>query len=80
MIIVKNKKVSFVYFIEVKYEAGLVLKGWKAKAVGAGRAQLAEPYFVIRKTEVFLFGPHFSALQSPPTNFRTDPTRPRNSL
>ena len=65
MIIVKNKKAYFDYFIEDKYEAGLVLKGWEAKAVRAGRAQLAESYIVIRKAEVFLIGAHFSAYNLP---------------
>ena len=80
MIIVKNKKAYFDYFIEDKYEAGLVLKGWEAKAVRAGRAQLAESYIVIRKSEVFLIGAHFSALQSASTHVRPDPTRTRKLL
>ena len=80
MIIVKNKKAYFNYFIEDKYEAGLVLKGWEAKAVRAGRAQLAESYIVIRKAEVFLIGAHFSALQSASTHVRPDPTRTRKLL
>ena len=80
MIIVKNKKAYFNYFIEDKYEAGLVLKGWEAKAVRAGRAQLTESYIVIRKAEVFLIGAHFSALQSASTHVRPDPTRTRKLL
>ena len=80
MIIVKNKKAYFDYFIEDKYEAGLVLRGWEAKAVRAGRAQLAESYIVIRKAEVFLIGAHFSALQSASTHVRPDPTRTRKLL
>ena len=77
MIIVKNKKAYFDYFIEDKYEAGLVLKGWEAKAVRAGRAQLAESYIVIRKAEIFLIGAHFSPLSSASTHVQPDPVRTR---
>ena len=80
MIIVKNKKAHFEYSIEERYEAGLVLFGWEAKAVRAGRAQLAESYIVIRKAEVFLIGAHFSPLQSASTHVKPDPTRTRKLL
>ena len=80
MIIVKNKKAYFDYFIEDKYEAGLVLKGWEAKAVRAGRAQLAESYIVIRKAEIFLIGAHFSPLSSASTHVQPDPVRTRKLL
>ena len=80
MIIAKNKKAYFNYFIEEKYEAGLVLKGWEAKAIRAGRAQLTEGYIVVRKAEVFLIGAHFSPLASASTHIRTNPTRTRKLL
>ena len=38
MSIVENKKAFFDYFIEERYEAGLVLEGWEVKAIRAGRA------------------------------------------
>jgi tmRNA-binding protein len=38
--IVQNKKAQHDYFIEDRYEAGLVLEGWEVKAIRAGRAQL----------------------------------------
>jgi len=37
MSIVDNKKAFFDYFIEERYEAGLVLEGWEVKAIRAGR-------------------------------------------
>ena len=42
MSIVDNKKAFFDYFIEERYEAGLVLEGWEVKAIRAGRAQIKE--------------------------------------
>ena len=38
MSITQNKKAFFDYFIEDRYEAGMVLEGWEVKAIRAGRA------------------------------------------
>ncbi|MGZ3239278.1 MAG: SsrA-binding protein, partial [Burkholderiaceae bacterium] len=62
MTIVDNKKAFFDYFIEDRYEAGIVLEGWEAKSIRAGRVQLKEAYVIVRNGEVFLFGAHISPL------------------
>ncbi|MFM7657039.1 MAG: SsrA-binding protein, partial [Burkholderiaceae bacterium] len=56
MSIVDNKKAFHDYFIEERYEAGMVLEGWEVKSIRAGRAQLKEAYVIIRNAEIFLFG------------------------
>jgi SsrA-binding protein len=62
MSIVDNKKAFFDYFIEDRYEAGLVLEGWEVKAIREGRVQIKEAYVVVRNGELYLFGAHISAL------------------
>src|SRR5215475_12440281 len=57
-VIADNRKARFDYFIEERYEAGLVLQGWEVKAMRAGRAQLKEAYVYLRGGEAFLFGAH----------------------
>src|SRR5262249_51446855 len=57
-LIAENRKARFDYFIEERYEAGLVLQGWEVKAMRAGRAQLKEAYVFVRGAEAFLFGAH----------------------
>ena len=42
MSIVENRKARHEYFIEERYEAGLVLQGWEVKAIRSGHVQLAE--------------------------------------
>ena len=54
MSIVDNKKAFHDYFIEERFEAGLVLEGWEVKAIRAGRAQIKEAYVILRGGEVFL--------------------------
>ena len=62
MSIIDNKKAFFDYFIEDRYEAGLVLEGWEVKAIRDGRVQIKEAYVVVRNGELYLFGAHISAL------------------
>ena len=48
MSIVENKKAFHDYFVEERYEAGLVLEGWEVKAIRAGRVHLKEAYVVLK--------------------------------
>jgi len=80
MSIIDNKKAFHDYFIEDRFEAGLVLEGWEAKAIRAGRVQLKEAYVVIRQGEIFLVGCHISALPAASTHVTPDPTRTRKLL
>jgi len=80
MSIAVNKKAFHDYFIEEKYEAGMVLEGWEVKAIRAGRVQIKEAYVVIRKQELFLIGCHISPLPEASTHIHPDPTRTRKLL
>lgn len=80
MSIADNKKAFHDYFIEERYEAGLVLEGWEVKAIRAGRVQLKEAYVVVKGAEVFLIGAHISPLTSASTHVLADPTRSRKLL
>jgi SsrA-binding protein len=78
--IVENRKALHDYFIEERYEAGLVLEGWEVKAIRAGRAQLKEAYVIVRNEELFLIGAHISPLPSASTHLNPDPVRTRKLL
>jgi len=80
MSIIDNKKAFHDYFIEERLEAGIVLEGWEAKAIRAGRAQLKEAYVVIRRAEIFLVGAHISPLPTASTHIQPDPVRSRKLL
>ena len=80
MSIVENRKAFHDYFIEERFEAGLVLAGWEVKAIRAGRAQLKEAYVIIRNDEIFLIGAHISALPAASTHVQPDPVRTRKLL
>jgi SsrA-binding protein len=80
MSIADNKKAFHDYFIEERYEAGLVLEGWEVKAIRAGRAQIKEAYVVVKSGEVFLIGAHITPLLSASTHVHPDPVRTRKLL
>lgn len=80
MSIAENKKAFHDYFIEDRYEAGLVLEGWEAKAIRAGRANLKESYVILKDSEVFLIGCHISPLTTASTHIHADPVRTRKLL
>lgn len=79
-LIADNRRARFDYFIEERYEAGLVLQGWEVKAMRAGRAQLKEAYVFVRDAEAFLFGAHIAPLNSASSHVLADPTRTRKLL
>lgn len=75
-----NRQATHDYFIEERYEAGLVLHGWEVKSLRAGRAQLKESYVILKSGEAWLLGAHFSALSTASTHVHPDATRTRKLL
>ena len=80
MSILDNKKAFHDYFIEERFEAGMVLEGWEVKSIRGGRGQIKEAYVIVRNGEVFLFGAHISALPTASTHIHPDPVRTRKLL
>ena len=80
MTIADNKKAFFDYFIEDRYEAGLVLHGWEVKAIREGRAQIKEGYVVLQNGAFYLIGAHISPLNSASTHVTPDTVRTRKLL
>jgi SsrA-binding protein len=80
MSIAENKKAFHDYFIEERYEAGLVLEGWEVKSIRAARVQLKEAYVVVKNAAVWLIGCHISPLPTASTHVHPDPTRSRKLL
>lgn len=75
-----NKKARHDYSIEATFEAGLVLEGWEAKSLRAGRVQLKESYVLLKDGEAWLFGAHISPLPTASTHITPDPLRSRKLL
>lgn len=75
-----NRQAGFEYFIEERFEAGIVLEGWEVKSLRAGRVNLKESYVLIKDAELWLFGAHISPLPTASTHIKPDPLRTRKLL
>ena len=80
MSITENRKARHDYFIEDRYEAGLVLEGWEVKSIRAGRVQINEAYVIVQRGALMLIGAHISPLQTASTHIHPDPVRTRKVL
>ncbi|AZN35760.1 SsrA-binding protein SmpB [Iodobacter ciconiae] len=80
MSIVDNKKAFHDFFIEERFEAGLMLQGWEVKSIRAGRVQLKESYVVYLRGDFWLMGAHISPLTSASSHVLPEPTRLRKLL
>ena len=80
MSIAQNKKAFFDYFVEEKYEAGIVLEGWEVKAIRDNRANIKEAYVIIQRGEVYLIGCHVTPLGAASTHISPDKIRTRKLL
>lgn len=69
-----NKKATFDYEILERFEAGLVLAGYEAKAIRAGKANLQGAYVVVRGGEAYLVGASIAHYQEKnmPTDYEPD--------
>ena len=75
-----NRKANFDYYVEEKFEAGMVLQGWEVKSIREGRAQIKEAHVIIRNGELFLLNAHITPLKTASTHEKADPTRLRKLL
>ncbi|WP_455379038.1 SsrA-binding protein SmpB [Petrachloros mirabilis] len=74
-----NRKAFHDYFIEEKFEAGIVLQGTEVKSLREGRVNLQDSYATVREGEVFLHNCHISPY-SHGSIMNHDPTRVRKLL
>ena len=78
--IADNKKAAFNYFIEERFEAGMVLEGWEVKALREGKVQLTDGYVVIRGGELFIIGCQINPLKTASSHVNPEASRTRKLL
>ncbi|MFM1963876.1 MAG: SsrA-binding protein SmpB [Bacteroidota bacterium] len=57
---IRNKSASFEYFIEDKFDAGMMLTGTEVKALREGKASFNDSYCLVDKGELYIKGLHIS--------------------
>jgi SsrA-binding protein len=78
-LVAQNRKAAHDYFIEDRFEAGLVLQGSEIKSVRAGRVALKEAYVLVEHGQAFLHNAHIAAYD-PAARQGHDPLRSRKLL
>jgi SsrA-binding protein len=78
-IIATNRKASHTYFLEDRFEAGLVLSGTEIKSIRAGKVSLQQAYVQPRNDELWLVDAHIAPYAFG-NRMNHDPTRPRKLL
>ncbi len=78
-LVANNKKAYHDYFIEEKYEAGIVLHGTEVKSMRMGKCSIKEAFIRIEKGEVYAYGMHISPYEKG-NIFNKDPLRPKKLL
>lgn len=79
-IIAQNRRARYEYFIEVEYEAGIVLQGSEIKSLRTGKANIQDSYIEFNKNgELFLINSYIAPYKLA-TIFNHEPTRKRKLL
>ena len=78
-LVANNKKAYHDYFIEEKYEAGLVLHGTEVKSLRMGKCSIKEAFIRVENGEVFIYGMHISPYEKG-NIFNKDPLRVKKLL
>ena len=78
-LVANNKKAYHDYFIEEKYEAGIVLHGTDVKSMRMGKCSIKEAFIRIENGEVYAYGMHISPYEKG-NIFNRDPMRERKLL
>jgi len=78
-LVANNKKAYHDYFIEEKYEAGIVLHGTEVKSLRMGKCSIKEAFIRIENGEMFIYGMHVSPYEKG-NIFNKDPLRVKKLL
>ena len=78
-LVANNKKAYHDYFIEEKYEAGIVLHGTEVKSMRMGKCSIKESFIRIENGEIFAYGMHISPYEKG-NIFNKDPLRTKKLL
>jgi SsrA-binding protein len=78
--IISNKKARHDFFIEDRFEAGMVLEGWEVKSLRAGKVQIVDSYVFIKNAEAWVTNILITPLQTASTHIHPEANRTRKLL
>ena len=78
-LVANNKKAYYDYFIDEKYEAGIVLHGTEGKSLRQGKCSIKESYIQIQNNEIYAINMNITPYEKG-NIFNKDPLRPKKLL
>ena len=78
-LIAENRKAHHDYYIEDRYECGIVLSGTEVKSIRNGKINLRDSYCTVKEGEMWLIGVNISPYEQG-NRFNLDPMRSRKLL
>ena len=78
-VVANNKKAFHDFFIEERFEAGIVLTGTEIKSIRKGSVSIKESYAKVEHGEVVIYGMNISPYEQG-NRFNVDPLRTRKLL
>ena len=76
---IKNRKATFDYFIELEFDAGIILTGAEVKSLRAGKASISEAYCYLTNDGIHIKGMHIAEFKNA-GYIEQEPTRDRALL
>ncbi len=78
--VAENRRARFDYFLEEKFEAGIILTGTEVKSLRHGQCSLSESFAGDRQGEVWLYNSYIAPYNPAGAHLQHDPRRPRKLL
>lgn len=78
-LVANNKKAYHDYFVDERFEAGIVLHGTEVKSLRLGKCSIKESFIRIEDGEVYAYGMHISPYEQG-NLFNKDPLRPKKLM
>ena len=78
-VVAENRRARFDYFVEDRFEAGILLAGTEVKSLRHGEGSIAEAYAAVEGDEIWLINSHIPEY-SHGNRLNHEPRRPRKLL
>ena len=78
--VAENRRARYNYFLEEKFEVGIVLTGTEVKSLRHGLCSLSEAFAGEKNGEVWLYNSYIAPYNPAGAHLQHEPTRPRKLL
>jgi SsrA-binding protein len=78
--VAENRRARYEYFLEEKFEAGIILTGTEVKSLRHGHCSLGDSFAGDKNGEVWLYKSYIAPYNPAGAHLQHEPTRPRKLL